>query len=179
MGKMAFHEIESTIRTLLEAQDEAENPNDPEFVEALDAALGEMGEAEVAKIDGIFFVYNKLLAEAATIKKTAASLQARAKSTIKQAEDLKERTRFLMVHNGVKTIKADSVTATASTRTTMKVDDPEALPAEMKSVVRETVVSIANNITVDKEAVKKALDAGEIVPGAKLATSDVMTFRAA
>ena len=177
MEKMAFHEIESVIRTLLDAQSEAENPDDPEFVAALDDALGQMGEAEAAKIDGIFFVYNRMLAEAATIKKTAGSLLSRSKSIIKQADDLKERTRWLMVANGVKSIKADSVTATASQRTSVKISDPEAIPFTMKSVVKRMVEEVT--ITVDKKAVKKDLAAGDLVPGAKLTTTEIMTFRAA
>lgn len=169
--KWTFHELEYAIQTVFLAMDEAENPEDPAYQEALEAALQDLATAEADKADAIAFVLDDLAARAEAIERTITSLQNRKQSYANKAKRLRVYVLRTMQNYGIVKIKGQSVTlGIAKGKASVLVTDANALPFDL----------VRTKIEADKPAIKMALDAGREVPGAELVTGeDTLSVRRA
>jgi len=167
--KAAFHEIENMIAQILEAQDLAEDPNDPELQKALEASLSELADAEAAKADGVAFVVGRLKAEADHMAETIKSLQARKRAKENQIANLKSYALQVLQDNDLKNIKGESKTLYRGTSQALEILDE----AQIEDRFKEEVVTVK----VDRKAIASALKEGAEIGWAYMKTSEFLGIR--
>ena len=158
-----------TYRVLL-ALEEGEGLITPEIEAMLDQVEGETP----AKMDALRWVAEAAKADAAHLKAEGQKLTAAAKARETLATSIKARALLLLTAHGELTgsPKVKSTSHSYWTASTVSVVGPESSVDWPEAYRRRKVT-----ITPDKTAAKKALQAGEEVPGVHLETSTGIRWR--
>lgn len=158
----------------LQAFDDLLNETDGEITSgeaeiALDAFFAELKTAQAEKLDGYGNLIRREESLAAAAKATAEQFLAKAKALENRAKSLKNRLLYFLNFTGQK--KATSacgwqftVCATGGA-TPLKMD--EGITAD-NALVDARFVRTVTTKTIDTDAVRKALEAGEQIPWARL-----------
>lgn len=105
-------------------------------------------------------------AEANAIDEAAKKLAARAKTIRAQGDGLRDYLKFHMEKSGITEIKANDGTFKATIRknpASVEITDADHIPDKYITVIPESR-------SPDKAEIKKAIQAGEVIPGAMLIT---------
>ena len=162
---MKLYEINQTLERLLELDEE--RLVDTETGEILSAEqVDELVMAREEKIEGcLLFVKNKL-AEAEALKAEIEKLTARMKAAKNKADWCKEYVRLEL--NGEKFSTAKVAVSYGKSKL-VHIDEESALPEEF---VRTKVT-----VEADKVALKKALEAGVVIPGVELIEKQTLRIK--
>lgn len=164
--KITLYDAAATVRDLLEQVD-AETGELPEGYEQARAIVATKAQAVAA-----FILENE--AQAKMVEDHAKALLDRVKTARKRSEWLKEYLRSHMAACGVLSIKSDDGTFSAvlspGRDKSVEIFDAAQLPQDY---MRE----IPAKYEPDKTLIRKALDDGFTVPGAKLVAKDRLTLR--
>lgn len=155
-----FREIQAEISNILSV---AEEDLTPEQRALFDAYANELAEQEEDKIDGFVSWLRAEQARADHLKDEAKRLQVMARNTEKKLERLKDYYRHVMQSNGLKKVSGKVYTASIRSASVVLVENEQIVPKIFWKTKTET--------SIDKVAVRDAIKAGTIVPGATLAKS--------
>lgn len=154
---MKIYEIPSTLRDLLDRLDA--DPDTGEVDGDALAAYAEYNAAAAEKLEGTACYCRELLAEADAIKAEEARLAKRRKALENKSERLKNYMMPALEAMGGK-VKGVMASVRIGKSQAVTVFDLDTLPDAFKRVVTK--------VDPDKVALKKALKAGEDIPGAAL-----------
>lgn len=156
MTDLTLYAIEEELQSLLDTVEVCPEELRPE----LEARIAEYVGSEAVKIDGIGRVLSSLAAVQSHARAEIERLQARQKSAENNAERLKAYILHVLAQRDGKPLKGNSVTFFVSRSEALIIDNPETVPAEWK---RTTV-----SVDIPKEPVKRAIKAGQTIPGAHI-----------
>lgn len=154
---MKIYEIPSTLRDLLDRLDA--DPDTGEVDGDALAAYTEYQGAATEKLEGTACYVRELKAEADAIKAEEERLAKRRKALENKSERLKNYMMSALEAMGGK-VKGVMASVRIGKSQAVTVFDIDALPDAFKRVVTK--------VDPDKVALKKALKAGEVIPGAAL-----------
>ena len=154
---MKIYEIPSTLRDLLDRLDA--DPDTGEVDGEALAAYAEYNAAAAEKLEGTACYVRELKAEADAIKAEEERLAKRRKALENKSERLKNYMQPALEAMGGK-VKGVMASVRIGKSQAVTVFDLDALPDAFKRVVTK--------VDPDKVALKKALKAGEDIPGAAL-----------
>ena len=132
----------------------------PEMRAELEARITEYVAGEAAKVDRIDGVLSSLEAVQANAETEIARLTDRAKSAERSAERLKQYVLHVLRQREGKPLKGHNVTFLARRTEAVVIEDLNQIPERFKRVTVTT--------DVPRTAVKDAIRAGQVVPGARL-----------
>jgi hypothetical protein len=127
-------------------------------------------EAQIRKVDNFNRFFSHVQSQRDLATKEIERLKARKAAFMNLEERLEQYAIRVMQSLGLR--KLDGQTSKLTLRTNqpaVEVDDEELVPAEYKT--------IKQTITVDKRAIKSAIDAGEEVPGVHLREPSISLLR--
>lgn len=145
-----FDIVNDLINTIVAADGEV-----TDAIDALELELNDKAEAYVA-------VIRQLDAEACALDELAHEYSLRGAKRSKAADDLKQRLAAALTRAGVERITGATAKAYFATSTRLELDDREAF------VAMAAERFLKHETAVDMVAVKRALQDGEAVPGARL-----------
>ena len=157
---MTLYEINAAIEAAIERMLESVDPETGEVNEQDARALDELQEAKKEKLDNIGAYIKNLTAEVAALKEEADKLKARAKSKENHIDRLKQYVADSMQAEGVTKVETTRVAFSFRPSVAVNITNEEAIP---KQYLTEKITYSPN-----KTAIKKALDAGEVIEGAVL-----------
>ena len=131
-----------------------------EISEALEFALDITEQALVQKVDGYFFVIDAFESKEKQLKELADELYDAAKMCKNESQRIKDHVKNRMRELEVKELQGGMRRFTLSTGKASVSVDEALLPAQY---TKESIV-----VSADKDLIKKALDEGLDVPGARL-----------
>lgn len=153
-----LHELISRYVAVIEDIDTDTGEVPPEVSAELDALAPKLE----SKIEALAGACARLVASAQSCHDLAATYSARADSLTEHAERVKRYTLECMVAGGLERVKAPTVTAYTQASSSVVVSVPaEKLPAQYQRAKPATY-------SADKDAIKRALERGEAIEGAKL-----------
>lgn len=142
--------------------DTLEMIDDPETKREAEAEIGRYLEAEVRKVDAVSGYLSKCAAEATFLRSETVRLRERIDMWEARAQRVRAYVQHVMEKWNERKLEGRTATFYLRAATPSVVITDEALvPDEFK----QTVVTV----TIDKRALKKAIEAGRDVPGADLA----------
>lgn len=137
--------------------------NDADFAEALADTLGATSEQLEDKIEATIIVARQLDTEAEACKAEARRLSERARSFERNAQACRDRVIWAMENTGRDKIKRQLFTITrAKPKKVCAIEDADKIPEQYTKLIPESRQPV-------KADILKALQAGEDVPGCKLA----------
>jgi hypothetical protein len=149
-------EIEETLRALVDSAETC-----PEELRAeLEARIAWYVGTEIDKVDRVGAVLSSLDGVAANAKTEIDRLRARQQSAERARARLEDYVLRVLRERDGQPLKGRNVTLSVRHSEALIVDDPDAVPAEWK---RTTVV-----VDVPKDPLKKAIKAGQEIPGAHI-----------
>jgi hypothetical protein len=154
--KMTLYSISAELINLLNVIEENGGEITPELEQALSISQSQLEEKAVDYGKAILNFEN-MAAAAKAEKDRLSTLQKFYENTAKR---LKKSITDAMQHFDMKKVETPTMRLSMSHSTATEIDDLEAVPKEFKNVKIET--------TADRTAIKKAILAGESVPGAHL-----------
>lgn len=149
-----IYEIHQGIRDLLETVD----PETGEISEEVMEAYGNLQEDLNVKQKNTLLYYRHLASQEAAIKAEIDRLKALRDSKKRQMEGVEKLVRYTMDNTGARKLDYDIVKAQYRATKRVIIDDEAQL---QKEFIKEKVT-----YSPDKTAIKKAVEAGESVPGA-------------
>ena len=158
------------IKAIVADMIEAEIAGDTEEVEALIAEIDALYDAKETKRQGYVYVIKNSLSSAENHKGVAKEFDARAKAHINLAKRLKERLLFDMQASDEESVPAGEfrIKRQRNSQASLNVDvDAEALPEAYQRIT----------IEADKDALRYALNAGEVIDGVNLETGEHIRIR--
>jgi hypothetical protein len=157
--------IEDELQALLDSVDTCPDELRPE----LEARIARYVGAEVEKVDRIAAALASLDAVSANAKTEIERLRARQQSAEKAAGRLEGYVLHVLRERDGKPLKGRNVTFSVRHSEALIIDDPDTVPANWK---RTTVT-----VDIPKDPVKKALKAGESVPGVHIEARESLQRR--
>ncbi len=137
----------------------------PERLPALEADLRDLIAAEENKVGAIALVMQRMESRAEAYRLDAAVLHAAADRIEGERERLRRYVLDVMLANGVKSMKSPLASfSVLPPKERVEVYDEPAVPFALRAEIK--------NPPPDKAAIKRALEAGETVPGARLVTGE-------
>jgi len=134
----------------------------------LQAALDAIGDAVEQKMDGIARLICNWEAESDALHDEIVRLRNRQSAIDNRVHRLKEYALQCLRRANLHRVRLPIVTAYIGRSTRVEVDvSPEEIPEQYRRI----------SVSVDKRALKAALDAGDSVPGARLAESEYLVLR--
>jgi hypothetical protein len=149
-------EIEETLRELMDSTETCPD----ELRAELEARIARYVGAEIDKVDRVGAVLSSLDGVAANARTEIDRLRARQQSAERARARLEDYVLRVLRERDGQPLKGRNVTLSVRHSEALIVDDPEAVPAEWK---RTTVT-----VDVPKDPIKKAIKAGQEVPGAHI-----------
>jgi hypothetical protein len=157
--------IEEELRALVDSVETC-----PEELRAeLEARIARYVGAEIDKVDRVGAVLSSLDGVAANAKAEIDRLRARQQSAERARARLEDYVLRVLRERDGQPLKGRNVTLSVRHSEALIVDDPDAVPAEWK---RTTVV-----VDVPKDPLKKAIKAGQEIPGAHIERRDSLQRR--
>ena len=160
---MKLYDLPESLRVLDELVDEGAIEDD-----MLRLALDQLGTSVESKMDGIARLVRNWESEADAVDAEIKRLRGRSESLRNEAKRVRDYALGCLQAANMRKVKLPIVTAYIGSTVSVEVTvEPEALPAEYQRV----------SVSVDKTALKKALQAGEVVEGAALVSSEYLAMR--
>jgi hypothetical protein len=153
---MPLWRIEDELTALLDSADTCPDELRSELEQRIAQYLG----AEVEKVDRVDAVLASLEGVAANAKAEIERLRARQQSAEKAGQRLAAYVLSVLRQRDGRPLKGRNITFSVRHSEALVIDDPNAVPAEWK---RTTVT-----VDIPKDPIKKAIKAGESVPGVHL-----------
>ena len=142
---------------------------DPELKPELEAKIAEYIGAEVQKVDAIAEVLTTLENVEANARFEIQRLHARQQTAQRSAERLKMYVLRILARRDGRPLKGKNVTLSVRRTEAVVIDDAAAVPEEWK---RTTIVT-----DIPKDPLKKAIKAGQQIPGAHIEQRDNLQRR--
>lgn len=150
--------VSATMEAITEAEDGAD-------VSALEAELGALIVQEEDKVAAVALVLQRMEGNADALKRDAATLAAAAERVLRERERLCGYILATMRVNGVKSLKSPVATfSVLPGKSSVYIYDEAAVPDAFRAEPKRPAP--------DKAAIRDALEAGEVVPGAQLRDGD-------
>ena len=162
-----LEEIHQEMENIFDASKEL---SDEEQQQAALDYLEQLALQEADKVDAIGFVDRKSKSEVAFLKEEETRIRSRRQALEKRLAHFKVYLRDLMLKRGLKKIKGQHTTIFLRDTTSVHLLVPD---QDLPEGFRKRRVEYK----ADKPAIKKALSAGELVPGAELVTSTGINIR--
>lgn len=156
--------IEETLEALLDSVDTCPEELRPE----LEAKIAEYVAKEAAKVDRVAAVLTQLENVQANAKAEIERLQARRRSAENAAGRLEHYILRVLAERGGR-LKGANVTLSIRRSEALVITDPSAIPDEWR---RTTLVT-----DIPKDPIKRALKAGQEIPGAQLVEHEHLVRR--
>lgn len=175
-----FRQLYDSLEAIEESEgmtDDNGNPVDLDDMRQawFDTLEGIEMEAE-DKLENLGKIHKQLVAEAKSLKAESDSLKARASAKTNAAERICSYINMCMQELGLK--KLDRLGALIKLRDNQSVGfDNEANFIEWAKNNNGNLLTVKTEIKPDKNAIKRALKAGEDVPGAKIVTSTSVSIK--
>lgn len=161
---MKLYELTNDYLTLMDRIDATDDPEElTTLKDTLESVAGDFDE----KVENCCKMYANLKADADLIAEELKRLRDKKTAAENKAERLKEYIRYEMERAGRKKADVGVFRCSFRNNTVVEVDDPETLPGEFQRVT----------VAADKTALKKALQDGTEVPGARLAVNTSFSIR--
>jgi hypothetical protein len=157
--------IEEELRALVDSVETCPDELRAELEERIARYVG----AEIDKVDRVGAVLSSLDGVAANAKTEIDRLRARQQSAERARARLEDYVLRVLRERDGQPLKGRNVTLSVRHSEALIVDDPDAVPAEWK---RTTVV-----VDVPKDPLKKAIKAGQEIPGAHIERRDSLQRR--
>lgn len=166
MSDLTLWEIEDQLATLLDSLDACP---DEELKPEIEAQIAEYLSREARKVDNVAAALSALETVQSSAKYEIERLRTRSQSAEKAADRLSRYVLRILHERGGKPLRGQNVTLTARRSESLVVTDPDLVPAEWK---RTTVT-----VDIPKTPVKKALKAGQEIPGVQLREGEHLVRR--
>lgn len=157
----SLYEIDSNIQAIIDSIYSGDDEG--EVTDADFTALMELKEERATKLENIALYIKNCDSEAAAIKAEIDSLTARAKRLERKSEGLRGILLNSMVTNGDKELSSPRFVAKIRTSKATEILDENAIPDEFIRVITHEPER-----KPDKAAIKKAIEAGQEVAGARV-----------
>jgi hypothetical protein len=167
LPSVTLYSISDTLVALLNSLDLCENE---EARAECEAEICRTIEAQIRKVDDFCRFLAHLEAQAEFAAHEIERLQKRKTGFLKTSERLEQYA--IRVMESLEVRKLDGHTARMSLRTNqpaVEIDNQDLVPALYKTIKQE--------ISIDKRAIKRAIDSGEPVPGAHLREPSISLIR--
>jgi hypothetical protein len=162
---LTLYRIEDELESLLDSVETCPE----ELRSELEARIAEYLGAEKSKVDSIGRVLSSLDSVQAHAKAEIERLRARQQAAEKNARRLEAYILHVLAQREGKPLKGDSCTLFARRTEALVITDPGAVPEQWK---RTTV-----SVDIPKDPIKKALKAGEDIPGVVLEQHESLVRR--
>ena len=167
MSGMTLYQIPER---LMELRDTLDVCDTPEQRAACEEEIERTALALIRKVDSFGQFLGHLESQAALAEKEITRLKTRADVFTRLQERLEKYAIYVMQRADTRVLEGETSKLILRTNTPgVAVDDEQLVPPEFKTIKQE--------IQIDKRAIKKALDAGESVPGARLRQPTVTLLR--
>jgi hypothetical protein len=160
-----LYRIEEELESLLDSLDICPDERRPELEQRIAQYLG----AEKGKVDNIGRVLSSLDSVQLHAKLEIERLRARSQAAEKNARRLEAYILHVLAGRDGKPLKGDSCTLFARRTEALVITDPGAVPDEWK---RKTIT-----VDIPKDPIKRALKAGEDIPGVVLEQHESLVRR--
>ena len=165
---MSLYEIDTRIKAIIDSIYEAADEDG--VVEEIDfTELKQLQEDRKAKLENIALYIKNTEAEAAAIKAEEEKLTARRKRLENKAGRLREYVINSMKENKDEPLKTARCEVSIKDNEKTDITDLESIPEEFIKVKTER--------NPDKKAIKKAIKAGQKVPGAQIIIDTTLTIK--
>ena len=168
MTNMSLYEIDSRIRAIIDGIYDAADEDG--VVEEIDfTELKQLQEDRKTKLENIALYIKNTEAEAAAIKAEEEKLKARRERLENKAKRLREYVINSMKENKDEPLKTARCEVSIKDNEKTDITDLESIPEEFIKVKTER--------NPDKTAIKKAIKAGQKVPGAQIIINTTLTIK--
>lgn len=168
MTNMSLYEIDSRIKAIIDSLYEAADEDG--VVEEIDfTELKQLQEDRKTKLENIALYIKNTEAEAAAIKAEEEKLKARRERLENKAKRLREYVINSMKENKDEPLKTARCEVSIKDNEKTDITDLESIPEEFIKVKTER--------NPDKTAIKKAIKAGQKVPGAQIIINTTLTIK--
>ena len=168
MTNMSLYEIDSRIRAIIDGIYDAADEDG--VVEEIDfTELKQLQEDRKTKLENIALYIKNTEAEAAAIKAEEEKLKARRERLENKAKRLREYVINSMKENKDEPLKTARCEVSIKDNEKTDITDLESIPEEFIKVKVEK--------NPDKTAIKKAIKAGQTVPGAQIIINTTLTIK--
>lgn len=161
---MKLYEIVNDYNLLYER---LEAESDPEGIKTLTDTLESLEGELMDKLAACCAMVKNFEAEGEACAAEVKRLNDMKRVALNKAEALKSYLRHELERTGAKTTTVGVFRCSFRNNTVVEVDDPNTLPAEFQRIT----------VAADKTALKKALQDGATIDGARLATSTTFSVR--
>ena len=167
MSSLTLYEISDHLVSLLDTFDLCET--DEQRAEC-NAEIERYVDAQIRKVDSFCRFLSHLESQTELAEKEIKRLKAREAVFANLLERLEKYAIFTMQRNNLRKLDGDTAKLMLRVNTRgVDIDNEELVPAKFKTIRQE--------IQIDKRGIKKAIDAGEEVPGAHLREPSVSLIR--
>lgn len=168
MANMSLYEIDSRIRAIIDSIYDAADEDG--VVEEIDfTELKQLQEDRKTKLENIALYIKNTEAEADAIKAEEEKLTARRKKLENKAKRLREYVINSMKENKDEPLKTARCEVSIKDNEKTDITDLDSIPEEFIKVKVEK--------NPDKTAIKKAIKAGQTVPGAQIIINTTLTIK--
>lgn len=165
MTDLTLYEIESELEALTDSIETCPEELQAELEERIAGYLG----AEAGKVDSIGWVLSQFASVQAHARTEIERLRLRQQSAERAARNLEEYILRILARRNGQPLKGRTTTLFARRSEALIVDDPDRVPQEWK---RTTV-----SVDIPKEPLKRAIQAGETIPGVHIETREHLVRR--
>ena len=167
MSGLTLYEISDHLVSLLDTFDLCET--DEQRAEC-NAEIERYVDAQIRKVDSFCRFLSHLESQTELAEKEIKRLKAREAVFANLLERLEKYAIFTMQRNNLRKLDGDTAKLMLRVNTRgVDIDNEELVPAKFKTIRQE--------VQIDKRGIKKAIDAGEEVPGAHLREPSVSLIR--
>jgi hypothetical protein len=166
-SSLTLYEISDHLVSLLDTYDMCQT--DEQRAEC-NAEIERYVDAQIRKVDSFCRFLSHLESQTDLAEKEIKRIKAREAMIANLQERLEKYAIFTMQRNNLRVMEGDTAKLVLRTNSPgVDVDDEAAVPAKFKTIKQE--------IAIDRRGIKKAIDAGEDVPGAHLREPSVSLLR--
>ena len=167
-SSLTLYEISDHLVALLDTFDMCET--DEQRAECR-AEIERTIDLQIRKVDSFCRFLSHIESQMDLADKEVKRIKAREDTFARLLERLKQYAIFTMQQNNLRVLEGDTSKLMLRTNTPgVEVDNEAAVPGKFKTIIPAT-------FTIDKRGIKKAIDAGEDVPGAHLKEPSVSLLR--
>ena len=168
MANMSLYEIDSRIRAIIDGIYDAADEDG--VVEEIDfTELKQLQEDRKTKLENIALYIKNTEAEAAAIKAEEEKLKARRERLENKAKRLREYVINSMKENKDEPLKTARCEVSIKDNEKTDITDLDSIP--------EAFIKVKVEKNPDKTAIKKAIKAGQTVPGAQIIINTTLTIK--
>ncbi len=167
MSGMTLYEIADHLVALLDTRDLCESAEQKAECEA---EIERYVDAQIRKVDSFCRFLAHLESQVDLAEKEIKRIKAREATFANLQERLEQYAIYTLQQMGLRKLEGDTATLLLRVNAPgVEIDNAEAVPAQFKTIKQE--------VQIDKRGIKKAIDSGEDVPGARLKQPTVTLLR--